>query len=211
MTQTAQAPDDALIIRHVKLCECGQVAGHNTICPSNVLERKWVSEEADERRDRSDARKQRISNTRRATRSRLSDWQLVEEAREGEILLSTVGAAQVGSSPHGAEIAGGRAIPISTQRLDDDPRWRLAKRQLRRAAEQLLDLGDEIRGHGVAATATIMLGEHKDAEILACVGLKPREVVQHLGREVAGGTRTVERVREADGDCRWCGRDWPNG
>jgi hypothetical protein len=58
-------------------------------------------------------------------------------------------------------------------------------------------------------TATVQLGEHKDAEILQCVGLKPREVVQHLGREVAGGTRTVERVREGAGDCRWCGRDWP--
>lgn len=103
----------------------------------------------------------------------------------------------------------GQRVGPSTQLLEQDPRWRLAKHQLRRAAEQLLDPGEEIRGHGIAATATVQLGEHKDAEILKCVGLKPREVVHHLGREVAGGTRTVERVREGAGGCRWCGREWP--
>jgi hypothetical protein len=197
--------DPELVIRHVRLCECGRPAGHNSVCLSNSAERQWVAVEAEERRDHSDGRKRRIANDRRAAQARMSDWELVLEAREAEFLLSTVGAASTGPTQGGES----QRVGPSTQLLEQDPRWRLAKHQLRRAAEQLLDLAEEIRGHGIAATATVQLGEHKDAEILKCVGLKPREVVHHLGKEVAGGTRTVERVREAAGDCRWCGKEWP--
>lgn len=204
--------EEDIKVTHLRLCECGKIAGHNSLCYTERIgvdqrvDRAFENAMADERRDRSDKRKARISSERRSARARQDDWQLVMDAREAEMLLSTVKAANPESGARGSEST---MVGPTTQRLDDDPRWRLAKRQLRRAAEQLLDLADEIRGHGVAVTATVQLGEHKDAEILACVGLKPREVVQHLGREVAGGTRTVERVREAVGDCRWCGRDWP--
>ena len=197
---------DELAIKHLRLCECGRPAGHNSICLSNALERQWVAVEAEQRRDHSDGRKRRISSERRAVQAAKSDWELVEEARQGELLLSTTGAATPGSGRGGES----QRVGPSTQLLEQDPRWRLAKRQLRRAAEQLLDLEEEIRGHGIAAVATLQLGEHKDAEILRCVGLKPREVVRHLGSEVAGGTRTVERVREAASSCRWCGQDWPS-
>jgi hypothetical protein len=200
--------DEQLVIRHVRLCECGKPAGHNSLC---FVERVGLDQRMDltdaevkTRREHSDSRRRRVNEERRAARTRVSEYELVSQVREAELLLSTVAAANRETSSSESQRVG-----PSTQRVDDDPRWRLAKRQLRRSAEQLLDLAEEIRGHGIAAGATTQLGEHKDAAILECAGLKPREVVQHLGREVAGGSRTVERVREEHGDCRWCGREWP--
>jgi hypothetical protein len=199
--------DDELIVKHIRLCECGRPAGHNSLCLSNAAERSWVAVEAEDRRDRSDARKQRVAKDGRAHRASLTDWQLVELARQGEQILSTVAAAKLDQSVSGSKEG---ALMPTTQAPEYDPRWRFAKFKLRQAAEQLIELVEETRGHGVAAGVRDMLGEHKDKLILECVGLKPRDVVKHLGPQVAGGTRTVERVREAAGDCRWCGREWPS-
>ena len=204
---------DELVVTHLRLCACGKPAGHESVCfverigTDERVSPHWESTHADTRREHSDARKRRISNERRSTQAAMTDWELVELARQGEMLLSTVKAANSEPSGTGGE---SQRVGPTTQLLDQDPRWRLAKRQLRRAAEQLLDLEEEIRGHGIASVATTQLGEHKDAEILKCVGLKPREVVRHLGSEVAGGSRTVERVRETAHSCRWCGQDWPS-
>ena len=204
--------DDELIVRHLRLCECGKPAGHQSICWTENIGTEqrvplvWENAHADIRRERSDARKRRVSNDRRAAMARYPDWKLVSMARKAELLLSTVHAASLESSGGG----GSERVGPTTQLLEHDPRWYLAKRSLRQSAERLIEIADEIRGYGMAAGAINQLGEHKDAAIMECVGLKPREVVQHLGSAVAGGTRTVERVREAGNACRWCGRDWPH-
>lgn len=208
--------DDDLIVRHVRLCDCGKPAGHDSICapprvaaglpPDDVQPIDGEALDAlvrrghrhDEKR-RAELREQRIVQLRS-----MSLREVVLEALSPSV-ESTVPAGSVEPSRGGD----GPGLPPRQQLRDDDPRVRLAKQQLRRAAESLIRLRWEDHGWESSAAATVMLGEHKDVEILRCEGARPREVVELLGAQTAGGSRTVERVREAAGNCRWCGQRWP--
>lgn len=204
--------DDEPTIRHVALCECGLPAGHESVCrPSRLavaqrIDGAWLDTLAHraERRHR---------ETETAERERFVGWMrslsTLDKCREAlrPAAESTVPAGSLEPSRGGESQ---RVGPPRQQLRDDDPRVKLAVGQIDRAAERLLMLAREEHGHGTAGAAVTMLGEHKDAEILRCAGAKPRDVVGLLGTQVAGGSRTVERVREEAGRCRWCGQPWPH-
>ena len=159
---------------------------------------------AKERREYSDARKRRFATERRELRELQSIRDLILRALAAESLLSTVPAGSTERSR-----GGGSADLPRQHELADDPRYKYAVVQVRRSVQQLLDLQEEVRGFGVAAGAVLMLSGEKDEEILKLKGASPRDVVEALGREVSGGTRTVERVRIGAGCCRWCGQEMP--
>ena len=210
--------DDELVIRHVRLCDCGKAAGHAGICRPPRTPTGLPADDVDPPSDRWQARnaerqRARWSEQQPELRAQRSAWlrdltlrEIVDEAL-APVTASTVGAGSVEPSRGGE----GLGMPPRQQLSDDDPRVRIAKSQLRRAAEALIRLRWEDRGWEASGSAGLMLGEHKDAEILRCVGARPREVVGLLGAQIAGGPRTVERVREDAGDCRWCGQHWPSG
>ncbi|MHB1950186.1 MAG: hypothetical protein ACYCQK_01775 [Acidiferrobacteraceae bacterium] len=204
--------DGELRIRHIRLCDCGLPAGHESVCKPGRLaaaakaDREWLGTLA-HRAARKHADTEAAERERFVTWMRSLDALALCEAALAPVVASTVPAGSLEPSRGGGERVG----PPRQQLRSDDPRLRLALRQLCRAAEQILWLRREDQGHGTAGAAVTMLGEHKDIEILKCVGAKPREVVGLLGAQIAGGARTVERVREEAGRCRWCGQDWPDG
>lgn len=210
--------DGDLVVRHVRLCECGKVADHPGICrpprtPAGLPVDDVQPIDADDedvlarrRRKHWDEKEQpRQREARFAWLRSLTLRELVDEALAPQT-ESTVGAGNMEPSRGGEPLS----IPPRQQLSDDDPRVRIARSQLRRAAETLIRLRWEDHGWEATGAAGLMLGEHKDSEIRRCVGARPREVVQLLGAQVAGSARTVERVREENGDCRWCGQRWPS-
>lgn len=196
--------DDQLIIRHVKLCDCGRVAGHRGICrhepvgEDERVDRQWEEAHARRREDRFAQRKPARDSERRRRRLDLSPWELHAQARARLVKLSTVGAAQIGRSSAAAEVE--RVGPGRQQELEDDPRWRECWRVIRRRLLDVAELLDEAEGLGPVAAAT-MTTEEKDARILSrgMEGLSALAVYDELGAAIAGSPETVRRKRRLAG------------
>ena len=162
-----------------------------------AYEREWVADHADRRRDRWDKRKRQLDTDRRIKRAGMTALQLHHLAVEREAKISTVSAPPVGRSSPSSEHE--RVGPPRQQTLDDDPRWREIWFVVRRRLEDAHRLLDEAEGHGPTAAST-MMKEEKDRLILSeGRGLSCDAVVDLLGREVAGSSRTVWRVRREAG------------
>jgi hypothetical protein len=204
--------DEQLIVRHVRLCECGSIAGHDSICkPSRLavarnIDTEWQEAETDRRAVRWEKRKQQLDMERRTKRSGLDAWELHRLAVERVAKISTVAAAATGrstpSTKHpSANLAEDRR---GAQTLDDDPRWRscwdVIERQLNRAHLLI----DEAEGHGPVAVRALS-AEEKDALIVdpSNDGLSVAQLIQDLGADICGSASTVSRVRSRfrDGRC----------
>ena len=172
-----------------------------------AVEGEWLDAEAETRREFSDGRKRRFAADRRSARANLSTREMLAIVFAVEQTFSAVSAANIAAGGGGDD----KPMPPHQHPLLSDPRYEHQMRQLRRHAENLLDLQEEGRGLGIATVSSALVDVEKDEEILARVGETPGEVVKALGKQVAGATRTVERVRQADGRCRWCGQHMPDG
>lgn len=169
--------------------------GDRVVDRTGQAEREWVDDEAERRRQRWEKRKRQLDTDRRLGRAGMSALELHHLAVERAGRLSTVAAGSVEPSRGGGERAG----PPRQQTLDDDPRWREAWYVIRRRLEELHRLLDEAEGLGPVAAST-MLKEEKDRLIVSDGrGLSCDAVVDLLGREVAGSSRTVWRVRREAG------------
>lgn len=175
------AADDAgLVIRHVRLCECGKPAGHHGICrpprtaagftPDDVdpIEAERVEEYA-RRAEARDARRQPgFRAERHAGRAAMSTRQLQALADTRAALLSPVSAGNIAPS-HGA--AGHPSVNLALQAarvdLGSDPRWAAAADRERRAVLHQHELLDEFEGLGPAAAEKDLTPEEKDALIVS--------------------------------------------
>lgn len=184
--------DDELIIRHVRLCECGKVAGHNSIClpgrqtagldPEREVQRMDVlarvgasipsaeiDDPAAERRAERHARRQPgFRADRHQERAHLSNQQLQALADIRAAKLSPIAAGNIAPS-HGSagHPSANLALRAGSIDLNQDPRWRGADSAERRALERKHDLLDEYEGLGTAGADPDLTPEAKDAAIVA--------------------------------------------
>lgn len=173
--------DDALVIRHVRFCECGKLAGHDSICkpgrtPAGLdpdrevqrVDREWEDQHAERRNDRHARRQPGFRAERILARSQLSTAELHTLAAVRAAKLSPVSAGNIAPS-HGA--AGHPSVNLALQaqgvQLSTDPRWRGTDELERRSLLRKHELLDEYEGLGVAQAEREITGEDKDAEIVA--------------------------------------------
>lgn len=202
--------DDGLVIRHVRLCECGKLAGHDSICspgrstagldPERDVQRVDTETEelfAERRGKRFAERARTFTEERHGKRATADLLMLHREAIERAARLSTVGAGQTERSRGGGDPAG----PPRQQALDDDPRWREHWTVIRSRLLRVHELLDEAEGHGSVAGNLQMIGAEKDRMILSREnqGLSAQAVVDKLGTHIAGSAETVRRIRRANG------------
>lgn len=201
--------DDELIIRHVRLCECGLAAGHRQVCrartvagldPDPDVQRVDAPTEAvitERAHGRFDRRRREFESERRQQRAGMDTFALHRWVVEHQVALSTVAGGNIEPSRGGGEPGG----PPRQQQLDDDPRWREIWAVIRRRLEQAADLIDEAEGHSTVASTANMIGAEKDRLILdrANAGLRAQAVVDRLGSHIAGSAKTVQRVRREAG------------
>jgi hypothetical protein len=203
--------DDQLIIRHVRLCECGKLAEHDSICspgratagldPEREVQRVDASTEdlfAERRGERFAKRARGFAEERTARRAAMDLLALHRAAIERQGTLSTVKAGSTERGRGGVETFG---FPPSQQQLDDDPRWREHWQVIRSRLLRVHELLDEAEGHGTVAGNMQMLGVEKDRLILSREnqGLSAQAVVDKLGSHIAGSAETVRRIRRNNG------------
>jgi len=202
--------DDDLKIRHVRLCQCGKPADHDSICkpgrspagldPEREVERvplDWEERRARKREEKFAGVQRELSAERRQHRSSADLLNLHREALEREVTISTVSAGSTERGRGGSDPAG----PPTQQLLDDDPRWREHWAVIRSRLERVHDLLDEAEGLGTVASTGQMLGIEKDRLIchVSNRGLSNQAVVDKLGSDIAGSPRTVGRARALAG------------
>jgi hypothetical protein len=218
--QVIQAIDDAERIRqhHPTLFAAQSRAGRSCLSLQRAIERHkqdrqapstWHAERdqvepvdaqtaerfARDREEHDRGRRIRFANRRRDGRARLTTLDLVRTAIETAITISTVAAGNIEPSRGGNDPVG---VPRQ-QMLEDDPRWQVAERIIRRQALVLHDLVDEARGLSGAVAVAALDSIEKDREILdAGVGLVAEDVVAALGREYGSATY-VRRLRKREG------------
>lgn len=172
--------EEELIIRHVRLCDCGKVAGHNGICRPPRTAAGFEPDDVDpvdddtaevfaRRRERVFTRDApRYRSERVGHRSRLNVRALQAQVDVQVAELSPIGAGNIspshGSSGHPSQ---NLALLAWSVDLDADPRWRMAVQRERDSVLRQLELLDEIRGLGVAQAERELTGEEKDAEIVS--------------------------------------------
>jgi hypothetical protein len=159
------------------------------------MEREFVDGLVERNAARWEKRKRGIDADRRARRGEMSVLELCRLAIERQAKISAVPAGNVEPSRGGSERAG----PPAQQLLDDDPMWRNHWTVIRSRLERVHEKLDEAEGLGPVAATTTMLAEEKDKRILGEEGLEPLDVVEKLGRDIAGSPETVRRVRRAAG------------
>jgi hypothetical protein len=198
--------DEPLRIRHVRLCQCGKLAGHDSICkpgrapagldPERDVER--VDAETEElfarRREARFAKRKQAFDAERRQQIALTDvLGLHRSAIERQATISTVKAGSTERGRGGSEPSG----PPQQQMLDDDPRWRESWTVIRSRLERVHELLDEAEGLSTVAATTTMLGVEKDRRVISDgEGLSPVAVVEKLGRDIAGSPETVRRIRK---------------
>lgn len=202
--------DEDIKIRHVRLCDCGKPAGHDSICrpgravagldPERDVQRvpaEWEEQHAERRAERFAKRARTFAEERSRHRANADLLMLHREAVERAARLSTVGAGQTERSRGGGDPSG----PPRQQQLDDDPRWREHWTVLRSRLLRVHELLDEAEGHGTVAGNMQMIGVEKDRMILSREnqGLSAQAVVDKLGTHIAGSAETVRRVRRTNG------------
>lgn len=202
--------DDELIIRHVRLCQCGKPAGHGTICaperrtpgldPDNVERVASTFEELTTERAqaRYERRRREFDSDRRQRFARMDALSLHRWITETTAAISTVKAGSIEPSRASSSDT---SAPAQQQTFDDDPRWREHMAVIRRRLELAAELVLEAEGHSTVASTMNMFGEEKDKLILASQneGLRAQAVVDRLGSHVAGTAETVRRVRRREG------------
>lgn len=202
--------DEELKIRHVRLCQCGKPAEHDSICrpgrtpagldPDDVERVDAAFEETTSQyaEGRYQRRKREFDSERRQARAGMDAFALHRWVIEHQVALSTVAA---GNTEPTRSATGDTAAPPRQQLLDDDPRWREHMSVIRRRLELAADLIDEAEGHSTVSSTANMLGVEKDKLILdaANQGLRAQAVVDRLGSHIAGSAETVRRVRRAAG------------
>lgn len=166
--------DDGLIIRYVRLCECGLPADHDSVCqPSRLaiaqrVDEAWAEENAERRSERHEKRQPEFQARRIAQRAAMSIEQLHALAVTRAAKLSTVPAGNIAPS-HGA---GGHpsvnlALQSTSVDLESDPRWRGTRDAQRRALLRQHELLDEYEGLGPARSDPDLTAEAKDAAIVS--------------------------------------------
>jgi len=156
-------------------------------------ERDWVADHADRRRERWDKKKRAIDSDRRMRRAQMTALELHRHAIEREAKISTVSAPPVGRSSPNSETQ--RVGPPRQQTLDQDPRYQEAWFVIRRRLEDVHRLLDEAEGLGPTAASTMLTEEKNRLILVDGRGHSCEAVVDLLGREVAGTSKTVWRVR----------------
>lgn len=150
---------------------------------------------ARDREEHDRGRRLRFAGQRRERRARLSTLELVRTALEQALTISTVPAGSIEPLRGGGDQGG---VPRQ-QQLEDDPRWDVADRIIRRQALVLHDLLDEAKGLSRSATAATLDGVEKNRAILTeGEGLIAEDVVAALGREY-GSASFVRRLRKERG------------
>jgi len=202
--------DEQLIVRHVRLCECGKLAGHDSVCspgratagldPERDVQRVDARTEdlfAERRAERFAKRARTFAEERTGRRAKADLLTLHREAIERAARLTTVAAGATERGRGGSDPSG----PPRQQQLDDDPRWREHWTVIRSRLLRVHELLDEAEGHGTVAGNMQMLGAEKDKLILSREnqGLSAQAVVDKLGTHIAGSAETVRRVRRANG------------
>jgi hypothetical protein len=202
--------DDQLIVRHVRLCECGKLAEHDSICspgratagldPEREVQRVDASTEdlfAERRAERFAKRARSFAEERTNHRANADLFLLHREAIERAARLSTVAAGNTERGRGGGDPSG----PPRQQQLDDDPRWLEHWQVVRSRLLRVHELLDEAEGHGTVAGNMQMLGVEKDKLILSREnrGLSAQAVVDKLGSHIAGSAETVRRIRRNNG------------
>lgn len=200
--------DDEPVVRHVRLCQCGKPADHNSLCrpertpglePDDVerVAPEWEEYRA-RKREEHFAKMQRDQYAeRRYLRERASTADLFREAQQRQVTLTTVAASNTERGRGGGDPSG----PPAQQLFDDDPRVQEHWTVIRSRLYGVLNLLDEAEGHGTVANTMQLLGEEKDRLILHRdnEGLRAQAVVDKLGTHIAGSVRTVQRVRQREG------------
>lgn len=172
---------------------------HRTIDRTGQAEREYVDDIITPRsHERWAKRKRSIDSERRMRRADMTALELHRHAVEREGKLSTVAAAQVGlSSPNSERQMPG---PPRQQTLDQDPRYLEAWYVIRRRLEDVHRLLDEAEGHGPTAVSTMTSDEKNRLILVDGRGHSCEAVVDLLGREVAGSSRTVWRIRRNEAE-----------
>jgi len=197
--------DEQLIVRHVRLCDCGKRADHIGVCnrsdendPDGIrVDAKTEDLFAERRAERFAKRARTFAEERTAQRAKADLLMLHREVIERAGRLSTVGAGNAERSRGGGDPSG----PPRQQQLDDDPRWREHETVIRSRLLRLHELLDEAEGHGTVAGNMQMLGVEKDKLILSREnqGLSAQAIVDKLGTHITGSAETVRRVRRQNG------------
>ena len=198
--------DDELVIRHVRLCECGRVADHDGICaPTRLAAAQRLDDERDEvnaerARARHERRQRAFDAERRAALASIDGTlSLHHLAVERVAGLSAVAAGQVERSRGGSASSG---APPAQQMLDDDPRWAEHWRVIRSRLLRVHELIDEARGHGTVAGSEQLIGVEKQQRVIEQGrGLSPAAVVEELGRGIADSASVVRGDRIDAGVC----------
>ena len=156
-----------------------------------AYERGWAEVESRQREERWEKRKRSIDAERRERRAEMTALELHRHAIERQAKLSTVAAGSVEPSRGKSERAG----PPLQQLLDDDPRWRENWAVIRSRLHRVHELLDEAEGLGASAEKTMLSSEKDRAILVQGRGYSCDAVVDLLGRDVAGSSRTVWRKR----------------
>jgi hypothetical protein len=166
--------DDQLVIRHVRLCECGSPAGHDSICKPGRLaaatkvDREWEDRNSGLRTLEHSKRQPDFRAERALARSLLTTRELAALADQRAAKLSTVSAGNIAPSHGGAQHPSvNLALQARSVDLASDPRWKAAEESERRTLNRKHELLDEYEGLGVARAERELSAEEKDAEIVA--------------------------------------------
>lgn len=172
--EASELTDDQLVIRHVRLCECGLPADHDSICKPGRLgaarrvDQEWEEQNADRRAERHAGRQPGFRAERSMARSRMTIPELRSLVEIREAKLSPVSAGNIAPSQRGAvHPSANLALQAQSVVLDSDPRWRSAGEFERRSLMRMHELLDEYEGLGVAKGEREISAEEKDAEIVA--------------------------------------------
>ncbi len=135
----------------------------------------------------------RSNSKRRERRLEMTGLDLVREVLRELPTVSTVKAGNVEPSRGGSETGG---VP-DQQRIEDDPRWKLADGIIKRHAMSLLELVDEARGFGRSDAVASLTTEEKDAAIrLVGEGKTAESAWLALGDPGYGSISYIRRKRK---------------
>ena len=163
--------DDELVIRHVRLCECGRVADHDGICAPTRLA---AAQRLDDERDAAAAELRRKRHNDRQAGFRAERLQraaaLTRPARLARLLARVTKLSAVPAGSLEPSRGSGHMSALLTlgdvQRPEDDSRWKHWLADIDRVMERGEDLVGEFEGHGIAPSRELT-SEAKDAEIVA--------------------------------------------
>ena len=157
--------------------------------------------ETERRRRHWEARKPERDRTKRDELARMDWGELANWVRVEQATISTVGAANIGSSSAGSgHPSKNLALDRSgAQRLEDDIRWRRRANTVKRTLLALADLILEAQGYGTHADAEMSTAEVSRAVLTRGVGMSCREAADEC-RDLPGvNAAFVARVRRNQG------------